>query len=164
MWGDAWHRALSAALHVHAATQHWVANRFSPPAATQAKTKKSYSAGKPVYSLPSFFKESLHYVCAGLFLVHFQPWSINVAAFHWFNLQPNYLICSLWSHIEMFSPHWASLPAVIPDYLTYALKYMNLAVSSKRNHSKQIMCGKPYKWSWIRTVSMAEKNIVCHDK
>lgn len=37
MWGDASHRALSAALHVHAATQHWAANRFSPPTVTQAK-------------------------------------------------------------------------------------------------------------------------------
>lgn len=37
MWGDASHRALSAALHVHAAAQHWAANRFSPPTVTQAK-------------------------------------------------------------------------------------------------------------------------------
>lgn len=62
MWGDASHRALSAALHVHATTQHWTANRFSPPTATQAKRGLLCSLGLSVSIftsfLPPFFKAS----------------------------------------------------------------------------------------------------------
>lgn len=102
MWGDASHRALSAALHVHAATQHWAANRFSPPTVTQAKRGLLrwlacvfLSTSSAFLLLPPFFKAQVRK-------------NVSVRKYFWYVPGPS------WG--DPFPTRWRSLKEASPDW------------------------------------------------